>query len=321
MTSHAQVIIIGGGPAGYTAALYAARAGLSPICFEGFDTGGQISRSEQVDNYPGLHGVTGVDLGVKIREQAETFGARFEFGDVFEVDFGATPFKITGMNGEVTADSVIVATGAAARKLGLPSEAALEGRGIAYCAICDGPMFAGKDVIVVGGGDAAVGEALALRHIAGKVTLVHRRAEFRASGVMRAALDAATDVSVITSAVVEEILGVETGNVTGVRLRMVDDDSERVLDAEGVFVSIGHEPASEMFQPWVTVDDYGFIVTEAGTTATNVPGVFAAGDVADARYRQVITAAASGCQAAIDAERYLAAEQLMPPRELQSAKG
>jgi thioredoxin reductase (NADPH) len=321
MTAHAKVIIIGGGPAGYTAALYAARAGLSPVCFEGFDTGGQISRSEKVDNYPGLHGVAGVDLGVKIREQAETFGATFEFGDVFEVDFGAAPYRVVGMEGERTADAVIVATGAAARKLGLPSEAALDGRGVAYCAICDGPMFAGKSVVVVGGGDAAVGEALALRHIAGKVTLVHRRNEFRASGVMRAALAAATDITVVTPAVVEEILGVETENVTGVRIRMVDDGSVRDLDAEGVFVAIGHEPASELFQPWVTCDDHGFVLTEPGTTATNVAGVFAAGDVADSRYRQVITAAASGCQAAIDAERYLLARQVLPPRALQPAAG
>jgi thioredoxin reductase (NADPH) len=321
MTTHSKVIIIGGGPAGYTAALYAARAGLSPVCFEGFDTGGQISRSEKVDNYPGLHGVAGVDLGAKIREQAETSGATFEFGDVFEVDFDTAPYRVVGLDGEHTADAVIVATGAAARKLGLPSEAALEGRGVAYCALCDGPMFAGKNVVVVGGGDAAVGEALALRHIAGNVTLVHRRNEFRASGVMRAALAAATDITVITPAVVEDILGVEADNVTGVRIRMVDDGSRHDLDAEGVFVSIGHEPASQLFQPWVTCDEQGFVVTEPGTTATNVPGVFAAGDVADSRYRQVITAAASGCQAAIDAERYLLARQVLPSRALQSAAG
>ncbi|MEV4705065.1 thioredoxin-disulfide reductase [Actinoplanes sp. NPDC049316] len=320
MTAHAKVIVIGGGPAGYTAALYAARAGLSPVCFEGFDTGGQISRSEKVDNYPGLHGIAGVDLGAKIREQAEAAGATLEFGDVFEVDFGAAPFRVVGLDGERTADAVIVATGAAARKLGLPSEAALEGRGVAYCAICDGPMFAGKDVVVVGGGDAAVGEALALRNIAGTVTLVHRRNEFRASGVMRAAL-AASDVTVITSAVVEEILGVETGNVTGVRIRMVDDDSRRDLDAEGVFVAIGHEPASQLFQQWLHCDEHGFIITEAGTTATNVPGVFAAGDVADSRYRQAITAAASGCQAAIDAERHLLGRQFLPPQALPATAG
>jgi thioredoxin reductase (NADPH) len=319
MTEHRKVIVIGGGPAGYTAALYAARAGLSPVCYEGFDTGGQISRSAQVDNYPGLLGVAGADLGTKIRDQAETFGAGFEFGDVLAVDLGAAPYRVVGMDGERTADAVIVATGAAARKLGLPSEAAFEGRGVAYCVICDGPMFAGRDVVVVGGGDAAVGEALGLRHIAGSVTLVHRRNEFRASGVMRAALAAATDITVITPAMVEEILGVEADGVTGVRIRMVDDGSVRDLDAEGVFVAIGHEPASQLFQPWLECDEFGFVVTAPGTTATNVPGVFAAGDIADSRYRQAITAAASGCQAAIDAERYLLARQFLPPPALEAA--
>jgi thioredoxin reductase (NADPH) len=303
MTSHSKVIVIGGGPAAYTAALYAARAGLSPVCMEGFSSGGQISRSERVDNYPGLLGVSGVDLGTKIRDQAEEFGARFEFGDVTTVDLDAVPFRITGFAGDWSTDAMIVATGAAARRLGLSSEDEFDGRGVAYCVVCDGPMFAGKPVVVVGGGDAAVGEALSLRHIAGAVTLVHRRTEFRASAVMRAALAAAPDVEVVTPAVVEEILGDDNG-VTGVRLRM-DDGVTRQVDAEGVFVAIGHEPASQLFQPYLKCDESGFLLTEPGTTMTSVPGVFAAGDVADARYRQAITAAASGCQAAIDAERYL----------------
>ncbi|BCJ56066.1 thioredoxin reductase [Actinoplanes sp. NBRC 14428] len=320
MTAHAQVIIIGGGPAGYTAALYAARAGLSPVCFEGFDTGGQISRSGRVDNYPGLQSVTGADLSAKIRNQAEAAGATIEFGDVFEVNLDAAPYRVAGLDGERTADAVIIATGAAARKLGLPSEEALEGSGVAYCAICDGPFFAGKKVVVIGGGDAAVGEALALQHIAGDVTLVHRRNEFRASGVMRAAL-ASSGIEVITPAVVEEILGVESGAVTGVRIRRVDDGSVHDLDAEGVFVSIGHEPASQLFQPWLDCDEHGFLITERGTTATSVPGVFAAGDVADSRYRQAVTAAASGCQAAIDAERYLLGRRFLAPQTLESAAG
>jgi len=312
MTQHHKVIIIGGGPAAYTAALYASRAGLSPVCLEGYDPGGQISRSERVDNYPGLPATTGADLGAKIREQAETFGAVFEFGDVVEVDLANPPFRVTGLDGSRTADAVIVATGAAARKLDLPSEEALQGRGMAYCVACDGPMFAGQPVIIIGGGDAAVGEALALRHIASKVTLVHRRREFRASGVVREALAAATDIEVITPAVVEEILGADEGRVTGARVRMADDGSVRDLAAEGVFVAIGHEPANQLVQPWLKLDDFGFIVTEPGTTATNVPGVFAAGDVADPRYRQAITAAASGCQAALDAERYLLGRKFEP---------
>jgi thioredoxin reductase (NADPH) len=305
MTAHAKVVVVGGGPAAYTAALYAARAGLAPVCFEGFDSGGQIARSGRLDNYPGLPGINGADLGSAIRDQAAEYGATFEFSDVFEVDLGSTPFRLTGIDGERTADVIIVATGAASRKLGLPSEAALDGKGVAYCAICDGPVFAGKSVVVVGGGDAAVGEALALRHVVGKVTLVHRRTAFRAGAVLRAALAAATDIEVVAPAVVEDILGVEAGGVTGVRVRTVGDGTLRDLDAEGVFVAIGHEPASQLFQPWLKCDGAGFILTEPGTTATNVPGVFAAGDVADPRYRQAVTAAASGCQAAIDAERYL----------------
>jgi thioredoxin reductase (NADPH) len=320
MTEHAKVIVIGGGPAAYTASLYAARAGLSPVCIEGFNSGGQIIRSEQVDNYPGLVAIPGVDLGARIRDQAETFGAVFEFGDAVEVDLDETPFRVVSFDGDRTADALIVATGAAARRLGLPSEAALDGRGVAYCVVCDGPMFAGKPVVVIGGGDAAVGEALSLQHIAGKVTLVHRRTEFRASSVMRAALAAATDIDVVTPAVVEEILGVEAGGVTGVRVCM-GDGSTRSVDAEGVFVAIGHEPASQLVQPWLDCDEFGFIITGPGTTATSVPGVFAAGDVADPRYRQAITAAASGCQAAIDAERYLLSRYFLPPQTLSPVAG
>jgi thioredoxin reductase (NADPH) len=320
MTEHTKVAIIGGGPAAYTAALYAARAGLSPVCVEGFNSGGQISRSERVDNYPGLLGVSGVDLGTKVRDQAETFGATFMFGDADELDLGTAPFRVSTFEGVFTADTVIAATGAVARRLGLDSETALEGRGVAYCVVCDGPLFAGKPVMVVGGGDAAVGEALSLRTIASRVTLVHRRTEFRASAVMRAALAAATDIEVIVPAVVDEILGVEAGGVTGARIRLAHG-GQREVTAEGVFVAIGHEPASALFRPWLRCDQSGFIDTETGTTATSLPGVFAAGDVADSRYRQAITAAASGCQAAIDAERYLLSRDFLPPAELTAALG
>jgi thioredoxin reductase (NADPH) len=258
------VIVIGGGPAAYTAALYSARAGLSPVCMEGFSSGGQISRSERVDNYPGLLGVSGVDLGTKIRDQAEEFGAQFEFGDVTGVDLSAVPFRITGFAGDWSADAVIVATGAAARRLGLPSEDEFDGRGVAYCVVCDGPMFAGKPVVVVGGGDAAVGEALSLRHIAGAVTLVHRRTEFRASAVMRAALAAAPDVEVVTPAVVEEILGDDAG-VTGLRLRMHDGDTRHVA-AEGVFVAIGHEPLAASVAELVLTFALAYVVLNVATS-------------------------------------------------------
>jgi thioredoxin reductase (NADPH) len=304
-TSSARVIIIGGGPAGYTAALYTARARLEPICFEGYASGGQIARSARVENFPGhAGGISGAELSDLIRQQAVEFGSTVVTDDVESVDLSAGPFQVKTADREYTADAVIVATGASSRRLGLSSEDEYDGRGVCYCAVCDGPFFANQRVVVVGGGDAAAEEALMLSNIAESVVLVHRRADFRATAKILAAVADTANIRLLTPVVVDEILGEELG-VTGVRVRDVENGTETILPAEGVFVAIGHEPASGMFTTWLDADEHGFLQTAAGTTATRVPGVFVAGDVGDPRYRQAITAAASGCTAAIDAERWL----------------
>jgi thioredoxin reductase (NADPH) len=299
-----KLLIIGGGPAGYTAALYAARARLEPVCIEGYAAGGQIARSGRIDNFPGqLGGISGAELGDRIRNQALEFGAAIETDEVESVDLSGPPFEVRTAEHDYAADAVIVATGARSRRLQLPSEDEYEGRGVCYCAICDGPFFADQQVVVVGGGDAAVEEALALSKIATNVVLVHRRRQFRANASIQSAVASTSNIRMVTPAAVAEILGEELG-VTGVRLRDEETGEETVVPTDGVFVAIGHEPASGMFTPWLEVDEYGFLRTSGGT-ATRVPGVFAAGDVADPRYRQAVTAAASGCAAAIDAERWL----------------
>jgi len=300
-----RMIIIGGGPAGYTAALYGARARLEPICIEGYAAGGQIARSGQIDNFPGFPGgIAGADLGERIRTQAMDFGAVMRTEEVESVDLTGPTFRVATADHEYEAESVIVATGAQPRRLDMPSEDEYEGRGVCYCAICDGPFFAGQRVVVVGGGDAAVEEAIALSNIASSVVLVHRRREFRASATSLAALGSTAKIRVHTPAVVSEILGEELG-VTGVRVRDLDTGTESVLPADGVFVAIGHDPANGLFTKWLDIDDYGYLRATAGSTATRIPGVFVAGDIADPRYRQAITASASGCAAAIDAERWL----------------
>ena len=303
-TEHVDLAIVGGGPAGYTAAIYAARAGLRPVCVEGYASGGQIIRSSEIHNFPGYpDGIAGSELADRMRDQAIASGARLVTTDVTTVDLGRSPFEIVTPDGRIASEAVIVATGARARRLGLPSEDELEGMGVCYCAICDGPFFAGQRVVVVGGGDAAAEEALTLSRIAAEVILVHRRTEFRATASLMAAVKGRPNVTILTPYVVTEILG--SAGVTGVRLRHLSDASVRDVDADGVFVAIGHEPATDLVSPWLKVDVHGFVVTEPGTTATNVPGVFAAGDIADSRYRQAVTAAGSGCSAAIDAERWL----------------
>jgi thioredoxin reductase (NADPH) len=301
----ARVVIIGGGPAGYTAALYTARARLEPVCIEGYESGGQIARSGRVDNFPGFPGgISGSDLGERIRQQASDFGAVFRSEDVTSVDFAGPRLRVVSTEARYDADAVIVASGARARRLGLESEDEFDGRGVCYCAICDGPFFADQRVVVVGGGDAAVEEALALSGIASSVVLVHRRREFRANATLRAALSENPNIRVITPSVVTEVLGGDLG-VTGVRLRDMETGAETTLDTEGVFVAIGHIPVSGMFTDWLDADENGFLRATGEGTATRVPGVFVAGDVADPRYRQAVTAAASGCAAAIDAERWL----------------
>jgi thioredoxin reductase (NADPH) len=305
-TTHTRIVIVGGGPAGYTAAIYAARASLSPVCVEGYASGGQIIRSGRVDNFPGYPaGITGAELGERMRDQAVVFGARLVTAEVQSVDLSNRPFAVVADGERITADAVVVATGARARRLGLPSEDAFEGFGVCYCAICDGPFFADQRVAVVGGGDAAVEEALALSKIARSVVLVHRRHDFRANATLRKVLTNEPKVEILTPYVVDEIVGLEPAGVTGMRVRDVETGAVRELDVEGVFVAIGHDPASELFTSAVAADARGFLLTAPRSTATNVPGVFAAGDVADPRYRQAVTAAASGCAAAIDAERWL----------------
>lgn len=300
-----RLLVLGGGPAGYTASLYGARFGLAPLCIEGFDAGGQISRSFLVENFPGVpDGTTGADLAARIREQAVSFGADMVTDDVVSVDFSTRPFQVTGHVATYSADAVVVATGSRPRTLGVPREEELIGRGIAYCAICDGAFFAGSKVAVVGGGNAALGEALAMQRVASEVTLIHRRNEFRADATVEQAVRA-TGLPILTPLVTEELLVNDNGDLAGLALRDLESGDLSVLECDGLFVAIGHVPASEPFAPWLDIDAKGGIVVSATTTATTLPGVFAAGDVADARYRQAVTAAASGCQAAIDAERWL----------------
>lgn len=303
-TEAARVVIIGGGPAGYTAAIYAARAGLAPVCIEGYGAGGQIIRSPRIDNFPGYpDGVGGSELAERMRAQAEAFGARMVLADVESVDLDGPPFIATTAERRYTAEAMIIATGAEPRGLGLPSEQDFEGRGVCYCAICDGAFFADRRVAVVGGGNAAVEDALALADIASSVVLLHRRHEFRAAVSVLDTLHKSA-VKVWTPAVVTEVTGDDTG-VTGVRVKDLDTGVTSDLEVDGLFIAVGHDPNSRMFAPWLKIDERGYLVTEPGSTATNVPGVFAAGDVADPKFRQAVTAAATGCQAAIETERWL----------------
>jgi len=301
-----DVIVIGGGPAGYTAALYTARANLNPLVIEGFNWGGQLMITSDVENYPGYaDGILGPAMMADFRRQAERFGAEFITDDVTRVDFSDAPYSVWVGDKEYRADAIIVATGASARQLGLPSEQGLQGRGVSYCATCDGAFFRDKVVVVVGGGDSAMEEATFLTRFARKVVIVHRRDEFRASPIMvdRARLD--DKVEFVLNAVVDEVLGAEDGHVTGVRLRDTVTDETTVLEADGLFVAVGHDPNSALFLDWLDHDAQGYLVTEPGSTRTNIPGVFAAGDVQDHTYRQAVTAAGSGTMAALDAQRWL----------------
>jgi thioredoxin reductase (NADPH) len=301
-----DLIIIGGGPAGYTAALYAARANLEPLVIEGFQWGGQLMITSDVENYPGYaDGVMGPAMMSDFRRQAERFGTEFVTDDVTAVDFSERPYRIWVDKEEYRANSVVVATGASARWLGLASEDQLKGRGVSACATCDGAFFKEKVVAVVGGGDSAMEEATFLTRFATKVYLVHRRDEFRASPIMIDRARANEKIEFVTPYVVDEILGDVT--VSGLRLTHVDTGEPLELEAQGFFSAIGHDPNTKLFVDWLDHDDAGYLVTQPGSTATNLPGVFAAGDVQDHTYRQAITAAGSGCMAALDAERYLAA--------------
>jgi len=304
-----ELIVIGGGPAGFTAALYAARANLNPLVIEGIQWGGQLMITSDVENYPGYpEGVLGPVMMQEFRAQAERFGAEFLTDDVTRVDFSERPFRVYVGDEEHRAWTVIVATGANARQLGLETEVALQGRGVSYCAVCDAAFFREKTVVVVGGGDSAMEEAMFLAKFASKVTVVHRREEFRASPIMIERAQQNEKIEWALNAVVDRVLGEETGKVTGVVLRDVHSGETRELEADGLFVAVGHDPSTKLVLDWLDHDAGGYLVTMPGSTRTNIDGVFAAGDVQDHVYRQAVTAAGSGCMAALDAERFLAAE-------------
>ncbi|MDQ3822487.1 MAG: thioredoxin-disulfide reductase [Actinomycetota bacterium] len=305
-----QLIVIGGGPAGYTAALYAARADLEPLVIEGFQWGGQLMITSDVENYPGYpDGILGPEMMQSFRRQAERFGAEFLTDDVTRVDFSERPFRVWVGDDEYRAEAVVVATGASARQLGLASEQALQGRGVTYCAVCDAAFYRDREVVVVGGGDSAMEEAIFTTKFASKVTVVHRRNEFRASQIMENRARAHEKIEFLTPYVVEDVLGEEAGKMTGVRLRNVETGEPLELRADGLFVAVGHDPNTSLFLDQLDHDEAGYLVTKGGSTETNVPGVFAVGDVVDHTYRQAVTAAGSGCMGALDAERWLAAEK------------
>jgi thioredoxin reductase (NADPH) len=310
MSEIRELIIVGGGPAGYTAALYSARANLHPLVIEGFQWGGQLMITSDVENYPGYpDGVMGPEMMADFRRQAERFGAEFVTDDVTRVDFSAEPHRVWVGDEEYQAKAVIVATGATARQLGLESERQLQGKGVTYCATCDGAFYRSLEVIVVGGGDSAMEEAIFLTKFASKVTVIHRRSEFRASQIMLDRAAANEKIEFVTPALVEEVLSGDDGKMRAVVIRDLDTDDAREIEASGLFVAIGHDPTTALFLDQLDHDEAGYLVTMPGSTETNVPGVFAAGDVQDHTYRQAITAAGSGCMAALDAERWLEARE------------
>jgi len=305
MAQHERLVIIGAGPAGYTAALYASRANLSPLVFEGLQPGGQLTITTDVDNYPGFpEGILGPELMDKMRRQSERFGTRFVLGEVTRVDFSRRPFQLWQDDQLYTADAVVIATGASAKWLGIPSEGAYRGKGVSACATCDGFFFRGVDLAVVGGGDTAVEEATFLTKFATKVTLVHRRGELRASKIMQDRARANPKIDFAWNSVVDEVLG-DGKSVTGLRLKSTEDGATRVLPVKGLFMGIGHEPNTAIFKGQLEMNEVGYLTTRPPSSTTSVKGVFAAGDVADPTYRQAISAAGSGCVAAIDAERFL----------------
>jgi thioredoxin reductase (NADPH) len=314
-----EIIVIGGGPAAYTAALYSARANLNPLVIEGFAWGGQLMITSDVENYPGYaDGVLGPEMMQDLRRQAERFGTEFLTDDVTKVDFSERPFRVWVGDDEYRAEAVVVTTGANARQLGLESEKRLQGRGVSYCAVCDAAFFKEKEIVVVGGGDSAMEEATFLAKFASKVTVIHRRESFRASPIMVDRARSNDKIEFMLDSVVEGVLGDET--VTGVIVRNVKTDERTELPADGFFVAIGHDPNTALFRGQLDMDEVGYIETKGKTTETSVEGVFAAGDVQDHVYRQAVTAAGSGCMAALDAERFLAAREGRPEEALAAPR-
>lgn len=301
-----QLMILGTGPAGYTAAIYAARANLNPLVIEGNEPGGQLMLTTEVENFPGFpQGVMGPDLMENMKKQAERFGAQFEFGWVTSVNLSNKPFQVTVNESDTyETDALIIATGASAKLLGIPGESDLIGHGVSTCATCDGFFFRDKNIIVVGGGDSAMEEATFLTRYASQVTIVHRRASLRASKVMQDRARANPKIKWMMNATPLEVIGSDN-HVTGLRIRDNESGQEQVLATDGVFVSIGHQPNTGFLKDILDMNEVGYIRTQGTTTATNIEGVFACGDVADSRYRQAITAAGSGCKAAMDAEKWL----------------
>lgn len=304
---HTRLLILGSGPAGYTAAIYGARASLEPVVIAGLQPGGQITTTSFVENYPGFpEEIAGTELVSRMQEQAERFGARIIYDTAVSVDLSVRPFVCTLDSGDVfSCDALIVATGASARMLGVEGEAALRGKGVSYCATCDGFFYRKKKVAVIGGGNAAVEEALYLANLAEEVSLIHRRDSFRAEKIQQDRLFNNPKIKLILDTVVEKFVGSEAEGLTGLALKNVKTGKASELSVDGAFVAIGYEPNTDIFKGQLELNENGFIVTEAGLPFTGIKGVFAAGDVQDPRYQQVVTAAAGGCRAAIEAERYL----------------
>lgn len=303
---HKKVIVIGSGPAGLTAAVYAARANLEPLVFEGSQPGGQLTITTDVENFPGFpDGIMGPELMDHMRKQAVRFGAKCEYKTVIKTDFSESPFKVWVKDEEYTADTIIISTGASARLLGLDSEKELMGYGVSACATCDGFFFKEKEVMVVGGGDSAAEEAIFLTKFASKVTIVHRRDELRASKIMRERVLNNDSIEIMWNSAVEDIHGTKETGVTGIKVKDTLSGEIRDVNCDGIFMAIGHVPNTGIFKGQIDLDEKGYISTQPDTTNTNISGVFACGDVQDQVYRQAITAAGTGCMSAIDAERWL----------------
>lgn len=319
-SEHHELIIVGSGPAGLTAAIYAARAELKPLCIEGIQSGGQLMNTTEIENFPGFpQGLMGPELMMNFREQAERFGTIFITDDVTEVDLTATP-KVVKVHGRTfTADAVIVSTGASPRYIGLEAEQRLMGHGVSTCATCDGYFFRDKQIVVVGGGDSAMEEATFLTKFGSSVTIVHRRDQYRASAIMLERARANEKIRFIEWAQVVDILDEDTGKVTALTLRDTRDGSERQIACDGLFVAIGHDPNTALVRGQLELDDSGYVRTDAPSSRTSIDGVFACGDVQDHTYRQAITAAGSGCTAALDAERWLAARGDLPDASIDPA--